>query len=122
MNATLLSPIEIFNSILYKSTCSIENYKRVQEVWNTFDIKTFRKYHDLYLKLDMLLLANVFEANLKMMKAKFGLDIAHYVSLPSFMEDALYKTTKQEIELFTNDNKYLFCEKGIRGGISMASN
>ncbi|CAG8735720.1 543_t:CDS:2 [Dentiscutata erythropus] len=53
------------------------------------------------------------------MKGKFGLDIAHYVSLPSFAEDALYKTTGQEIELFTDDNMYLFCEKGIRGGISM---
>ncbi|CAG8799738.1 19626_t:CDS:2, partial [Dentiscutata erythropus] len=45
------------------------------------------------------------------MKDKFGLDIAHYVSLPSFAEDALYKTTGQEIELFTDDNIYLFCEK-----------
>ncbi|CAG8784575.1 20733_t:CDS:2, partial [Dentiscutata erythropus] len=30
-------------------------------------------------------------------------------------KDALYKTTGQEIELFTDDNMYLFCEKGIRG-------
>jgi hypothetical protein len=56
------------------------------------------------------------------MKGKFGLDIAHYVFLPSFAEDALYKTTGQEIELFTDDNMYLFCEKGIRGGITMVSN
>ncbi|CAG8824762.1 11977_t:CDS:2, partial [Dentiscutata erythropus] len=58
----------------------------------------------------------------KLMKGKFGLDISHYVSLPSFAEDALYKTTGQEIELFTDDNMYLFCEKGIRGGITMVSN
>ncbi|CAG8798426.1 31338_t:CDS:2, partial [Racocetra persica] len=47
----------------------------------------------------------------KLLKGKFGLDIAHYVFLPSFAEDALYKTTEQEIELFTDNNMYLFCEK-----------
>ncbi|KAF0555057.1 DNA polymerase [Gigaspora margarita] len=47
----------------------------------------------------------------KLIKGKFGLDIAHYVSLPLFANDALYKTTEQEIELFTDDNMYLFCEK-----------
>ncbi|CAG8686712.1 4388_t:CDS:2, partial [Acaulospora colombiana] len=53
---------------------------------------------------------------------EFGLDIVQYISLSSFAKDALYKTSKQEIELFTDDNKYLFCEKGIRENISMASN
>ena len=76
-------------------------------------MKTFREYHDLYLKLDVLLLVDVFQANRKMMKGKFGLDIAHYVSLPFFAEDALYKTTRQKIELFIDENMYLFCEKGI---------
>ena len=63
--------------------------------------------------MNVTLLADVFQANQKMMKNKFGLDIAHYVSLPSFAEDALYKWTGQEIELFTDDNMYLFCEKEI---------
>jgi hypothetical protein len=69
----------------------------------------------------VFLLADVFQAFQKMMKVKFSLDPAHYVSLPSFAEDALYKTTGQKLELFTDENMYLFCEKGIRGGISMAS-
>ncbi|CAG8604111.1 701_t:CDS:2, partial [Paraglomus occultum] len=118
---TSLPRIEAFNSILNKSACTLKDYERAQEVWDAFGMKTFREYHDLYLKLDVLLLADVFEANRKMMKAKFGLDIAHYVSLPSFAEDALYKMTGQKIELLTDDNMYLFCENGIRGGISMAS-
>ncbi|CAG8852912.1 8146_t:CDS:2, partial [Gigaspora margarita] len=112
MDATSLPPIEAFDSILNKSKCSEKAYKIVQEVWESFNMKIFRDYHDFYLNLDVLLLAD----------CKFGLDIAHYVSLPSFAEDALYKTTGQEIELFTDDNMYLFCEKGIRGGITMVSN
>ncbi|CAG8690225.1 360_t:CDS:2, partial [Gigaspora rosea] len=53
---------------------------------------------------DDLVFSDCLEGFRKLMKGKFGLDIAHYVSLPSFAEDALYKTTGQEIELFTDDN------------------
>src|SRR6185295_4554884 len=122
MDTTSLSSIEAFNSILNKSKCSEKVYKIVQEVWESFDMKTFRDYHNFYLNLDVLLLADCLEGFQKLMKGKFGLDISHYVSLPLFAEDALYKTTEQEIELFTDDNMYLFCEKGIRGGITMVSN
>src|SRR5271155_3358743 len=86
-------------SILNKSIYKPEDYERAQEVWKAFGIKTFQEYHDLYLRLDMLLLADVFQAFRKMMKVKFSLDPAHYVSLPSFAEDALYKTTDQKLEL-----------------------
>ncbi|CAG8650024.1 6331_t:CDS:2 [Paraglomus brasilianum] len=111
MDVTKLPPIEAFSSILNKSTCAPKDYERAQEVWKAFGMKTFREYHDLYLKLDVLLLADVFEANRKMMKAKFGLDIAHYVSLPSFAEDSLYKMTGQKIELFTDNNMYFYGER-----------
>ena len=56
--------------------------KIAQEVWESFDMKTFRDYHDFYLNLDVLLLADCLEGFRKLMKGKFGLDIAHYVSLP----------------------------------------
>ncbi|CAG8736318.1 3943_t:CDS:2, partial [Racocetra fulgida] len=74
-------------------------------------MKIFRDYHNFYLNFDVLLLADCLERFFKLMKGKFGLDIAHYVSLLLFAEDALYKTTEQEIELFIDDNMYLFCKK-----------
>ena len=54
-------------------------------------MKTFQEYHDLYLKLDVLLLADVFQAFQKMIKDKFNLDPAYYIFVPSFAEDVLYK-------------------------------
>ena len=38
-----------------------EDYQHVRKVWKHFDVKSFREYHDLYMKLDVLLLTDVFE-------------------------------------------------------------
>ena len=37
-----------------------DDYKHAQNVWKTFECKTIKDYHDLYLKSDVLLLADVF--------------------------------------------------------------
>ena len=58
---TQLPPIKCFSSKLTDSECSEEDYKHAQSVWETFRIKNMQGYHDLYLKSDVLLLADVFE-------------------------------------------------------------
>ena len=44
---------------------SDKEYKHVLNVGNIFEIKTMKDYHDLYLKCNVLLLADVFEKNQK---------------------------------------------------------
>ena len=55
-----LPPIKEFYSKLNRSHISCEEYRRAQ-VWKEFGCKTMRDYHDLYLKTDVLLLADVME-------------------------------------------------------------
>ena len=38
-----------------------KDYEHVLQVWNTFEMKTMKDYHNLYLKYDVSLLADVLE-------------------------------------------------------------
>ena len=57
-----LPPIEEFYSKLKDEPCKPKYYLRAQEVWRKFDCTTFLDYHNLYLKCDVLQLADVFES------------------------------------------------------------
>ena len=119
---TVLPPSEAFFSKLYGEGISEEEYARAQNVWDKFGIKTMRDYHDLYLKTDVLLLADVFEAFRKVSISNYGLDPLHYLTAPGLSWDAMLKKTKVELELLTNHDQLLFLERGVRGGVSSIIN
>ena len=80
-----------------------------------------REYSDLYLKTDVLLLADVFENFRIDCIASYEIDPAHYCTLPAFTWDAMLKYTHVELELLTDVDMLLFVERGIRGGLSQCS-
>ena len=118
---TCLPPQEAFYSSLSDEGITDDDYKHAQEVWDTFDCRNIGDYHDLYLKTDVLLLADVFENFRQTAMATYGLDPAHYYTLPGYSWDCLLKCTNVSLELLTEPDMYLFVEKGLRGGISMVS-
>ncbi|RLU23489.1 hypothetical protein DMN91_003694 [Ooceraea biroi] len=91
---TRLPPRESFHSSLTGDTVSSDDYAHAITVWNRFSIETLGQYSDLYLKTDVLLLADVFQ---------------------NFRETCI------EFELLTHVDMVLFVERGVRGGLSQCS-
>ena len=118
---TSLPEKEDFYSKLNDDHITEYEYAHAKKVWKTFDCKTLGDYHDLYVKTDVALLADVFENFLKLCLQQYGLDPAHYFTSPGLSWDALLKKTGVELELLTDYEMHMFVERGIRGGISMVS-
>ena len=56
-----LPPREDFYNGLENKELSKDDYAHALNVWKTFKCTTFKDYHDLYMKTDVLLLGDVFE-------------------------------------------------------------
>jgi hypothetical protein len=113
-----LPPKIKFFSRFNNENISDADYRRAQNVWNTFNMKTMKDYRDLYLKTDVLLLADVTENFRKVCRANYGLDPLWYYTAPGLAWDALLGITGVELELISDPDMYLFIERGIPGGIS----
>ena len=75
---TALPPKEAFHSKLNMFGVSDQDYKHACRVWREFGLKDFGEYQDLYLKTDVILLVNTFEAFRKVCLDNYGLDPAHF--------------------------------------------
>jgi len=116
LNETKLPPKEEFYSKLNNSEISDSDYEHAQKVWKQFGMKTFREYHDLYLKTDVLLLADVFENFRGVCMENYELGRCWYYTVPGL---ASLKKTGVQLELLSDIDMLLMIETGIRRGVSM---
>ena len=121
-NDTKLPPREAFYSKLSGRGIKEKDYNHAWNVWNTFKMKTFKEYHELYNITYVLLLADVFENFRDLCLKIYGLDPVYYFTAPGLAWDACLKITDIYLELLSDLNMLLLFEKGIRGGISIISN
>ena len=64
-----------------------------------FKINSMGDYHDLYLKTNVLLLADVFEKFINTCLDYYGLNPCHYFSSPGLSWDTMLKMTGIELDL-----------------------
>ena len=116
------SSIEKFNEISLPlkekflsqlNDCGIldEDYEHEHKVWKEFDITTKSDYHDLYLKTDVLLLADVFQEFRSVCLEKYSLDLAWYYTSPGLSFDALLKVSGKKLELQTDIDMLLMLRR-----------
>ena len=69
----------------------------------------------MYLTLDVLLLADVFENFHRMSLNYYELDPCHYYTLPGLSFDACLKMTTIQMKLLCYPERFIFVENSIRG-------
>ena len=110
-----------FCSKLDSEDISDYDYEHAKKVLDVFEIKDVGECHDLYVRTDTLLLADVFENFRNKCIKTYGLDPLHFVSSLSLTQQARLKKTGVELDLLTDIDKLLMVEEGIRGGICQVS-
>ena len=108
-------------SLLKGKKVSDKEYEHVIKVWNKFEMKTMKDYYKLYLKCNVLLLADVFENFRNNRLKNYESCSSHYLSPPALIWDAMLNMTKVELEFISDPDMYLFLEKDMRGGVSYVS-
>ena len=111
-----LPPREAFYSKLNMSGVGNEDYEHENRVWKEFGLKDLGEYHDLYLKTDVILLANVFKAFRIVCLKNYQLDPSHFYTAPILAWKACLKKTRIRLEVLLD--MLLMFERGIRGGIT----
>ena len=119
LQETSLPAKEEFFSKLNEEEITDEDYRHAQNVWKAFDCQSMGDYHDVYLKSDVLLLADVFESFRTMALQTYKLDPAHYFTAPGLSWDAMLKLTDVKLQLIDDPDMYLMIENGLRGGVSV---
>ena len=109
---------EKFYILLTGKKNSNKEYNDVLKILNKFEIKTMKDYHHLYLKSNVLLLADVFVKFRSNNMKNYGLCPSHYLSAPALSWDPMLTMTQVKLKLVSDPDMYIFFEKGMRGEVS----
>lgn len=114
---TLPEKEQFYNDLTYENI-SNEEYERAKNVWNLFKCSSIGDYSDVYLKSDILLLADIFENFRYTCLKTYKLDPAHYYTFPGLSFDACLRYTNVHLELLTDPDMLHFFKGSVRGGVS----
>ena len=92
--------------------------ERTNKIIQTFNIKNGKELTQLYLKSDVILLADVFEKFIKVSYEEFKINPLYCVSLPGYTWEAGLKYTNIKLQTLQDKDMILLLENNIRGGIS----
>ena len=103
-----------FYSSLTMEDISKTDYVHANNVFKKFGMNNLGDYHDLYVRSDTLLLADIFENFRQSCLENYELDPAHFVPLPGLAWQACLKKTDVELELLTDYDMLLMIERYAR--------
>lgn len=111
--------IEAFSSNLNLYNPNSEDIKKVNKLTKEFNLKTMEDLHDLYLTIDVLILADIWVNHRNICIKDSELDPTNYLSGPAYFNDKLYKMTKAKVDLLSDYDMYCEFENAKRGGLAV---
>ena len=106
---------EKFYSSLTDGKSSEKEYEHVVNVWNKFEMKKMKDYHDLGFRSDVSVLVDAFQKFTNNSFMIYGLCQSHYLSAQGLNWDAMLKMKKKKknvLGLIPDPVMYSFFEKG----------
>ena len=116
-----LPPIENFDSSLKLDDISEKDYHKTLEIYKKLNCKNIKEYLDIYLKLDICLQADIFNAFRNTIWNKFEIDCSKYITSYSLSLDLMLKYTGVKIELIRDISIFDYVNSSILGGVCIAS-
>lgn len=117
-NHTEILSKEDFYDNLNQKEINNQEYEQYLRVWNLIPDCNLGKYSDLYLKTDVLALADVMENFRDIALKHYELDPIYYYTTPGYSFDACLKMTNINLDMLTDYRMLQIIEHGMRGGIS----
>ena len=95
-----------------------EEIAHTKEIINLFNIKNGGDLTKLYCKIDVILLADVFEKFAKVSTKEYGINPLYCVSLPGYTYQCALNYTDIKLQTLQDKDLILLIKNNIRGGIS----
>jgi len=121
LNMKCLPCKEDFYSDLYQTDISDEDYDRAKRVFEAFHCEDMLDYAFLYVRLDVILLAEAFIKFRNLVFDEEGLDCAQFLSSPHLSFHLMLKITQVKLEQLSDPEMVFFLENNIRGGLSFVN-
>ncbi|OXA37790.1 hypothetical protein Fcan01_27432 [Folsomia candida] len=113
---TQLPPIKEFYNDLNDQPLDQKVYDHATQVWESFNVQNLGDWHNLYVLLDVTLLADCMERSREILWDSYNLDLAHYFSLPMIAYDACCKMGKAKLD-YVDVTMHCWFETALRGGV-----
>ena len=111
-----LPPKAEFYSSLTDSHISDEEYAHALKVWELCKCQTLIDYVNLYLDMDVALLADIYLQWRETLLNLFGLDCLYFLTLASYAFEAFLLISDTKLECISDENLFQLITRNIRGG------
>ena len=116
-----LPSIDKFYPTLKLQNICQKEYDKTMEIYKKLKCKNVKDYLEIYMKLDICLQADIFNAFRNTIWDKFEIDCSKYITNCSLSLNLMLKYTKAKIELFKDITMFDYTDSSIMGSLCIAS-